>query len=203
MSIDLVKLGALAGVLIFGVACGDDDASSSDTTTTSGAGGAASSSSSSGSSSGGASSSSTSGAGGGGVGGSAGCTVPTNATDIEAFLTADGYSGWDAESAVHGSSGPHGMVRTFINDDLANSLTASNASHPVCAASVKELYENDGTTLLGYAVMVKVTDGTTGDDWYWYERIGNNVVADGTGVGGCTGCHSAGTDFFRSPFPLQ
>jgi len=196
-----MKLGVLAGVLILGVACGDDDTSSTETTTTTSGSGGSASSSSSGSSTGGGSTSSS--AGGGGVGGSIGCDVPTNATDLEAFLTADGYAAWDAESAVHSSTGPHGMVRTFVNQDLFDSLTASNASHPVCAASIKELYENDGTTLQGYAVMVKVTDGTSGDDWYWYEIIGNNVVVDGTGVGGCTGCHSAGSDFFRSPFPLQ
>lgn len=52
--------------------------------------------------------------------------------------------------------------------------------------------------------MVKVSDGTTGADWYWYEILpGGRVVSDGTNDRQCTGCHSAGIDFVRTPFPLQ
>ncbi len=197
-----LKVGALASAMVLTLACGDDeDTTSSDATTTSGSGAGATSS---GSGAGGASTttSTTSGVGGG-SGGSNGCEVPTTAAAVESFIAGGTFENWDAETAVHASSGPHGMVRTYVNQVLFDSLTANNASHPVCSATIKELYANDGTTINGYAVMVKATDGTSGDDWYWYERIGNNVVADGLGVGGCTGCHSAGSDFFRSPFPLQ
>lgn len=205
----ILKVGALASAMVLALACGDDDETTSSggtTTSTASGSGGGSSSSSSNTGTGGATTSSSS-TGGGGVGGGAGggtaCDVPMNAADLETFISGGTYQSWDGESAVHPSTGPHGMVRTYVNQTLFDSLTANNASHPVCSAAIKELYENDGTTISGYAVTVKATNGTSGGDWYWYERIGNNVVADGTGVGGCTGCHGSGTDYFRSPFPLQ
>ncbi len=118
------------------------------------------------------------------------------------WLQDNRYAGWAAESGVHPSAGPHGGgVRTFVNDALFDSLAAGDATHPEGAAVVKELY--DGGTLDGWAVMLKVTPGTGGASWYWYEIIGASVVADDTDVGLCVGCHSSATDHVRTPFPLQ
>ena len=90
----------------------------------------------------------------------------------------------------------------FVNDTLFDSLTAGNPTHPRCSAAIKELY-GAGDTVLGHAVMVKVADGDGGDTWYWYELYEGSTFADGVGDSLCTGCHSSGTDFWRSPFPLQ
>jgi len=49
-------------------------------------------------------------------------------------------------------------------------------------------------------VMVKLQDDSDGGrGWYWYEGEG----LAGVGLGICTGCHSAGRDLVRIPFPLQ
>jgi hypothetical protein len=55
----------------------------------------------------------------------------------------------------------------------------------------------DATDALGYAVYLKTdADSAGGDNWYWYERIGEDVVADGMGDSGtaksiCVGCHAS------------
>ena len=150
------------------------------------------------------------GAGGaGGSGGSGGGAVPTNASALFDFLKAGSYHSWAAESAPHVSSGPHGMVRTYVNDVLEQSLAASNAAHPQGAASVKELYSTDGTTLSGWAVWVKLeADSAAGQNIYWYEVFsttdGSSPAADGNGVPLCASCHGgSASDFFLSPYPLQ
>ncbi|MEX1363752.1 MAG: hypothetical protein AB1Z98_11530 [Nannocystaceae bacterium] len=129
---------------------------------------------------------------------------PTNPAQLEAWLIEGDYLGWAGESAVHGSTGPHfGNVRTYVNDALFASLDAGAAEHPMEAATVKELY-GPGNTIRGWAVMVKVqADSAGGDGWYWYEIYDDSVLADGTGLGVCTGCHGGGTDYVLTPFPLQ
>ena len=139
----------------------------------------------------------------GGAGGTASCEVPTRSAELAAYISAETYTTFNAESAAHDSAGPHfGNVRTFINDVLFDSLETGNAEHPVCSASVKELYGDDDT-LGGHTVAVKVANGSGGDAWYWYELYEGSDFADGTGVSLCTGCHSGGTDFVLTPFPLQ
>lgn len=127
---------------------------------------------------------------------------PMSDAELRPWLAANSYGAWAAESGVHDSAGPHGNgVRTFVNEALFDSLAAGNPIHPIDAAVVKELY--DGGVVTGYAVMIKVTDGTGGASWYWYEHIGDSVYADGLDVGLCTGCHEDGRDQVRTPFPLQ
>ena len=132
--------------------------------------------------------------------------IPTDASKMFQFLTAGDYKAWTAESAVHESKGPHGKVRTFVNETLASSLSAKNSEHPVGSAAVKELYKKDGTTLSGWAVELKATAGAGGESWYWYEVFsttdGSSPI-EGLGHSTCTGCHSAGLDYVRAPFPLQ
>ena len=77
------------------------------------------------------------------------------------------------------------------------------APDPVGAAAVKELFGSTGSEVLGYAVMVKVEEGTAADSWYYYEDYNGTDYADGIGPGLCTGCHSGGTDYVLTPWPLQ
>ncbi len=130
---------------------------------------------------------------------------PIETAALEAWLDEGSYVTWPAESAPHESTGPHfGSVRSWVNDVLHDSLEAGNATHPVGSASIKELYGGDGSdSALGYSVMVKVTEGSGNDTWYWYEGYQGRVFGDGVGASICTGCHGDGQDFFLSPFPLQ
>jgi hypothetical protein len=129
---------------------------------------------------------------------------PTEAAALRAWLEAGSYLDWQAESAPHPGTGPHfGVVRVFVNDDLFASLTDELPQHPAGAAAVKELYGNAGSTVRGWAVMVKIQDDSdAGNGWYWFETFGS-FSSGGIGIRGCTTCHSTGRDFVRIPFPLQ
>lgn len=118
--------------------------------------------------------------------------VPVTDAELLAFCQDGSYLEWAAEPEVHDGAGPHfGDVRTFANAELADS---SGDAHPLGSAAIKELY-GDGTTVLGWTVMVKVAEDGTDDDWYWWEWFEDSTLADGTGLGVCVGCHGAGVDF--------
>ncbi|GMV41429.1 MAG: hypothetical protein AMXMBFR64_31450 [Myxococcales bacterium] len=144
--------------------------------------------------------------GGGGGGGGVASPLAGDPKKLHEFLFMDEYKSWSKESAVHDSAA-HSKVLVFINDVLEGSLKAGNASHPMGSIAVKELYKADGTTVEGWAVMIK-GEGTGGDAWYWYETKDltgekDPIVAD-YGASSCTGCHaSGGSDFFKTPYPLQ
>ena len=129
---------------------------------------------------------------------------PTEETALIAWLQAGHYAEWRAESGPHPSAGPHfGTIRTFLNDALFDSLSAAAPTHPAGAAAVKELFGRSGTTVRGWAVMVKLQDASDGGrGWYWYEAF-NGSGGGGVGDPVCTGCHALGRDFIRIPFPLQ
>ncbi len=120
--------------------------------------------------------------------------------DMEAWIAAGHYRAWHCEPTPHASrpGSPHGTNRICSNDLLSGST--GDGPYPVGAAAVKELYGTPGT-VTGYAVYLKVADGTDGANWYWFERIGARNVADGLGASGsartiCVGCHaSAPRDF--------
>lgn len=139
-----------------------------------------------------------------------GAAVPTDAAAMTAWLADDGYAGWSAETAAHASTGPHGRVLTYFNDDLVASFDGTTgpgapviATHPVGSASVKELLADDDT-VTGWAVMVKTTAGDDAASWYWYLAMGDSVSAEGDGLGTCDGCHAAtGVDRVLTPYPLQ
>ena len=130
--------------------------------------------------------------------------IPTAAAALVVWLEAGNYLDWMAESTPHPSAGPHfGIVRTFLNPTVFRSLAEGQAAHPSGSALVKELY-GTGSEVRGWSVMVKVQDDSAGGaGWYWFERFGGTTFSSGFGVPVCTGCHSAGNDFVRSPFPLQ
>jgi hypothetical protein len=146
--------------------------------------------------------------GSGGAGGTNAGLVPTNGAELFPWLQAGNYKNFAAETAQHASTGPHGgNVRTFLNPILFDALTNNSTNFPVESAAVKELWGN-GAKLLGWAVFVKTqADSAGGNGFYWYEIYDtvdpSGPVADGNGVGLCSGCHSNGTDYYLSPFPLQ
>ncbi|MCH9683384.1 MAG: hypothetical protein K0V04_18250 [Deltaproteobacteria bacterium] len=129
---------------------------------------------------------------------------PVNSAELLPWLEAGEYTAWPSESGIHDSDGPHfGDVWTFVNNTMLDSLTAGNAEHPMGAAAVKELY-GMGNEVRGWSVSVKLAaDSSGGDNWYWYEVYDGQVFGDGDGISLCTDCHSMGSDYFRSPFPLQ
>lgn len=131
------------------------------------------------------------------IGTTAAQIVPTDLGALKTFLESKGYAAFKSEPAAHASTGPHGKVRTFVNDLLAASLTANNAVHPINAASVKELYSAD--TIVGWAVLVKTqAESAGGAGYFWYELVNGKVVIEGNGKSACAGCHASGKDFVRS-----
>ncbi len=115
---------------------------------------------------------------------------PTNASSMAAWLEEGSYTSWRCESAPHDarSPSPHGRNRVCNNDAVVNHT--GSGPYPVCAANVKELVDAQGA-ITGYTVSRRVAEGSDPSAWYWYERLGSNVVADGRGVASCTACHSA------------
>ncbi len=137
-------------------------------------------------------------------------TPPSGRVAIESWVSDGAYKSWASESAVHASRAPspHGFNRIFSNDLIAANATGSGA-WPKGAASVKELYADmSSPTPIGVAVYLKLdSDSAGGDNWYWYERIESDVIADGNGDSGpakeiCVGCHvGAGIDAEHTPTP--
>ncbi len=162
-----------------------------------------------------------SGGSGGGTGGSGGSTVtddpmqvaPTSsAADIDAWIAEGHYKSWKCEAAEHEavSPSPHGFNRICSNDVLS---AHGAGEYPVDSVGVKELWDAAGGKIVGYAVYRHIKAGTTGDTWFWYEKVpldsaaphdANGVVAFGDGSSGaaktiCVGCHSAtGIDAMHS-----
>jgi hypothetical protein len=124
--------------------------------------------------------------------------------DVKAWLATGAYKAWKCEPAAHDarSPSPHGKNRICSNAVLS---AHGAGEYPVDSAAVKELFDDEGKNIVGYAVYRHVKAGTTGDTWYWYETVplaspaphdANGVVADGLGGAGpaksiCVGCHSA------------
>jgi hypothetical protein len=130
--------------------------------------------------------------------------LDTSEAGITAFVREGRYKGWLAEPTVHDTRAPHGdKVRVYFNDTVAASLRAGNVTHPAGSILVKELYDDDGKTVTGHALEVKVADGAGKDTWIFYEGFGpdygNNYY--GKGHATCHGCHAAGQDYVTSPLP--
>jgi hypothetical protein len=146
-------------------------------------------------------------AGGGDAGPRPMCEVPPSPAELHTYLMSGAYKSFPHESTRHPSAGPHGgNVQTYITPSLDMSLSSGAAEHPMCAASVKELY-GSGATISGYAVAVKLAASSSGGaNWYWYETYDPNSPTPSFGGDGltlCTGCHAGGRDFVQSPYPLR
>ncbi len=139
-----------------------------------------------------------------------GCDVgPRDKDALQAWLEAGNYSEFEAESAVHITSGPHGqedqdLVRVFVNSCLADSMAAGNTVHPIGSMSVKEMY-GTGDTILGYSAMIKVDDQSPddGNDWYFHTIVGGEEKASELGSAACFDCHVMGTDYVQTVYPFQ
>src|SRR5687767_11679023 len=84
------------------------------------------------------------------------------ARDFRSLCQERGYVGWQKESKVHPSAGPHGgNVRTYLNDSLFASLSAGSSEHPKGSIAVKELYSSGTETVTGWAVMEKTEDASS------------------------------------------
>ena len=147
--------------------------------------------------------------------GSSSGPVPTDMGALFKYLNDRRYESFaQQESALHPSIGPHATfgapVRVFLSDDIAASLAAGNTSHPEGSSIIKEMYESDGKTLMGWAVMVKTQEDTDGGNgWFWYEVVSTTDPTKlgggqaGNGVPLCTGCHASGRDYVLSDYPLK
>jgi hypothetical protein len=132
-------------------------------------------------------------------------TPPSGAAALATWLAAGHYLAWHCEAAGHPARGAsaHGRNRICNNAALH---AATGDRFPVGAASVKELLDADDA-IVGYAVARKDAAGTDGGNWYWFERFGTTIYADGPGTGGgartiCVDCHSRATrDFVFTVVP--
>lgn len=126
---------------------------------------------------------------------------PGDVASLIAWLEGGEYTDWQAESAVHASTGPHfGNVRTFFNNVLFDSFEGGKAVHPIGAANVKELY-GPGNSIRGWAVMIKRQEDA--GQWYWFEVYDGDVLSDTVAWDVCEDCHGDGTDNVLTPWPLQ
>jgi hypothetical protein len=122
--------------------------------------------------------------------------LPARGTDdMNAWLTAGHYKSWHCEAEPHPARPNSGhSANRICNNDVLHADDGSEGPFVVGAAAVKELY--DGDRIVGYAVYRKVTAGAGGASWYWYEAVGEDIIANGTDDDTCTGCHArAGRDF--------
>ena len=117
---------------------------------------------------------------------------PTGSDALAVWLEGGAYRDWHCEAAPHPARepSPHGTDRVCSNDALS---AHGDGPYPVGAANVKELFDDRGA-LAGHAVYRRVLDGGGGESWYWFERAGGVLYADGLGGGGaprssCVGCH--------------
>jgi hypothetical protein len=135
-------------------------------------------------------------------------TPPMGHDAVQAWLAAGHYKMWKNQPAVVDPIpiSPHGKQRIYTNDLLSSHGTGE---YPVGTASVKELYDDAGTNIVGYSVYLHVSAGMTGANWYWYEVVGDTPSSDGVDVAYCVGCHSAagidvdhpGHDFVYTQLP--
>jgi hypothetical protein len=139
-------------------------------------------------------------------------TVPTDDNKLHEYLRNGEYKKFTAqESENHPSAGPHtkyGLpVRVFLDPKLDASLKAGNSTHPAGSGVVKEMYNANGE-LEGWAVAVKTQkDSEGGKGWFWYEVTSTAAeakpYASGNGIPLCFGCHSTGSDYVLTKYPLK
>ncbi len=134
-------------------------------------------------------------------------SVPTSPDQLFAYLQAGSYQSFSHESSAHPTGGPHATaVIAYLNGILDPSMSTGTQPHPRGAAAVLELFDGSGAAA-GWAVMVKTHEGSKpGDGWFWYSVAsitdGNPAVASWREAA-CLDCHSSGSDYVLSPYPLQ
>jgi hypothetical protein len=120
---------------------------------------------------------------------------------ITAFLKGGTHLHWKADPEPYPSGGPHGMVRTYFNGVLYQSLKDGAVNHPPGSMAIKVLLDRDGTTILGHTISFK-DPGTS--EWVWFEGSEPNyerpIYFKGI-ANQCAGCHRIGTDFVVASAP--
>lgn len=136
--------------------------------------------------------------------GDTGTELEPSAGGVRTFLESREYRAWAAEPAVHAAAmnSPHDEVRVFFNRLSVDALRAGSASLPIGSMIVKELYEEDRTTLGGFSVMIKTADSS----WTWWEAFDPDPESPayfGVDHRTCKPCHSGATnrDQVRTPPP--
>ncbi|MDQ3367475.1 MAG: hypothetical protein M3680_18805 [Myxococcota bacterium] len=126
---------------------------------------------------------------------------PRGHADVFAWLEAGHYLAWSCEPEPHPRRPGSGHGPNRICSNTALQTAGGDGPYPVGAAAVKEIFDDAGQ-LRQYAVYRKMTAGTGGDSWYWYEGFGDDVVANAEGDDTCTGCHGrAPRDFVYTVVP--
>lgn len=110
---------------------------------------------------------------------------------VDDWIRAEHYQAWACQE-IREPAGPsvHGRVRV-----CANALAATHGAgeFPVGAATVKELYDATDV-LVGVTLAAHTRAGATSDTWFWFERRGDEITADGwfgARVEACVMCHEA------------
>ena len=120
----------------------------------------------------------------------AGIDIPLGSqAEIEAWLKAGAYKDWACEASPHASRPGSGHSANRICSNGKLSEDTGSGAYAVGAAGVKELFDSGGN-INGYAIYAKVKPAEGGDTWFWYERIGSSIIANGVGVSLCMGCHA-------------
>jgi hypothetical protein len=109
----------------------------------------------------------------------------TSAATIDAWLAKGYYKTWKCEAEVQPRGSPHGNNRICSNEALSKT---TGDKYPVGAVGLKELY--NGGKINGYALEIKKLNEQGAEQWFWYEKIGTSVVANGFSAGICSGCHT-------------
>ena len=135
----------------------------------------------------------------------AGSLPPTRPAALFRWLRAGIHrTSFTPEPAVHASAtGVHGLhVRTWYAPSLVADLRDGTLPFRRGAAMVKELYFSGTDEVVGWSVMRKVRRRSAGGrGWLFFESLDGRHALAGRGLGVCTGCHAAGTDFLLSTFP--
>ena len=121
-------------------------------------------------------------------------------SQLVTILLDGSYTNWAAEAQIHSATlnSPHGRVRSFYNDTLANAIANGDTSFPRGSIAVKAFYESNSDTVTGYAAMLKESEAGATSQWYWYEIFSTPTTTEefeattlkGTDLSICTGCHS-------------
>ena len=127
--------------------------------------------------------------------------VPTERVALTQWLESGAFRSWTGDASPRPSQqdSPHGSVRVFFNPTVEDSLRHDTVPRPLGSVLVKEVYS--GGSVEGHAMMLKVREGSSGNDWLFYEAFGSSTSTYDLGAGGCTGCHVRGRDFVRSTLP--
>lgn len=120
-----------------------------------------------------------------------------NAEEIHEWLHSGEYLSFEAETVVRPGL-VRGGRRVFVNALAADALAVGTVA-PIDAIAVRELYDDDLTTLTGWGFSRQTRYGVSYYETFdLVDRTGHHTF--GTDVRICGGCHEVG---LRSEWPLR